>query len=112
GHGLITGEKVLVTGVTGSVGREGARHLAGENEVWGVARLADPAARAELEAAGITTRPVDLGGGDFSALPSDFTYVLHLAWLRADLAHLEDALRTNVEGAGLLLQHCRTAKAA
>jgi nucleoside-diphosphate-sugar epimerase len=109
---VISGAKVLVTGVTGSVGSEVARHLAKENEVWGVARFADATDRADLEAAGITTRPVDLGSGDFSALPSDFTYVLHLAWLRADLAHLEDALRTNVEGAGLLLQHCRTAKAA
>jgi nucleoside-diphosphate-sugar epimerase len=109
---VISDEKVLVTGVTGSVGRELALHLAQDNEVWGVARFADPAARTELEDAGITTRPVDLGVGDFSELPSDFTYVLHLAWLRADLAHLEDALRTNVEGAGLLLQHCREAKAA
>ena len=40
-------------------------------------------------------------------LPDDFTYVLHLAWLRADLVHLEDAFRANVEGAGLVLQHCR-----
>ena len=32
--------------------------------------------------------------------------------MRADLAHLQDAIRTNVEGPGLLLQHCRKAKAA
>jgi len=32
--------------------------------------------------------------------------------MRADLAHLDDAIRTNVEGAGLLLQHCQRAKAA
>src|SRR5690606_13481902 len=68
--------------------------------------------REALEAAGVTTRSVDLGSGDFGDLPDDFTYVVHLAWMRADLAHLEDALRTNVEGAGLLLAHCRKAKAA
>ena len=55
---------------------------------------------------------VDLAGGDFGDLPDDFTYVVHLAWLRADLVHLEDAFRANVEGAGLVLQHCRKAKAA
>jgi UDP-glucuronate 4-epimerase len=37
---------------------------------------------------------------------------VHLAWLRADLTQLEHALRANVEGAGLVLQHCRKAKAA
>ena len=55
----------------------------------------------------MTVRAVDLAGGDFGDLPDDFTYVLHLAWLRADLVHLEDAFRANVEGAGLVLQHCR-----
>jgi UDP-glucuronate 4-epimerase len=128
---MITGEKILVTGVTGIVGQHLATFLAKNNEVWGVARfsqsanrdaeafnpLASPAKRAfadrsDLEAAGITTHAIDLGGGDFEGLPNDFTYVLHLAWMRADLAHLEDALRTNVEGPGLLLQHCRNAKAA
>jgi len=68
--------------------------------------------RDELAAAGVTLRAVDLAGGDFGDLPDDFTYVLHLAWLRADLVHLEDAFRANVEGAGLVLQHCRKAKAA
>jgi nucleoside-diphosphate-sugar epimerase len=129
---VITGERILVTGVTGSVGRELAMYLAEENEVWGLARfaggdvrssehfraVATPAptrvlsTREELEAAGVTIRAVDLGSGAFDDLPTDFTYVVHLAWLRADLDHLDDALRANVEGAGLLLQHCRRAKAA
>ena len=129
---MITDAKILITGVTGSVARPLAETLAHDNEVWGIARFADDAARereqytqvaggaplrslsdrATLEAAGVTTRAIDLGDGDFGDLPDDFTYVLHLAWMRADLAHLEDALRTNVEGPGLLLHHCRRAKAA
>ncbi len=125
---MISGEKILITGVTGSVAGPLAHFLAGENEVWGLARFdetveqqraemlgLDPAApsrRQTLEAAGITTRAVDLGSGEFGDLPDDFTYVLHLAWMRADFAHLDDAMRNNVEGAGLLLQHCRRAKAA
>jgi len=123
---------ILVTGVTGSIGRELAVHLAEHNDVWGVARFGDAAVRAaetfhavatppptralstreELEAAGVTVRRLDLASGVFEGIPDNFTYVLHLAWLRADIAHLEDALRANVEGAGLLLQHCRRAKAA
>lgn len=109
---MISGEKILVTGVSGSVGEPLATFLAQENEVWGVARFGDAAVRRRIEAAGIVTRSVDIGSGDFRELPDDFTYVLHLSWLRADLSQLQDALRTNVEGPGLLLQHCRKAKAA
>jgi nucleoside-diphosphate-sugar epimerase len=129
---VISGERILVTGVTGTIGSALALHLAAENDVWGVARFAGSDVRAreafaavatpaptrelstreQLEAAGVTIRAVDLAEGDLGDLPADFTYVVHLAWLRADLAHLDDALRANVEGAGLVLQHCRNAKAA
>ena len=129
---MIEDEKILISGVSGIVAQPLARFLAKSNEVWGIARFSDggreieqfsPATgetpidrdlspRQSLEATGITTRAVDMGAGDFSSLPDDFTYVLHFSWMRADLAHLEGALRTNVEGPGLLLQHCRKAKAA
>ncbi|MDO8363104.1 MAG: NAD(P)-dependent oxidoreductase [Actinomycetota bacterium] len=112
---MITGTKILVTGVTGAVATPLAEHLAKSNEVWGVARFNGPSAAADrerLHTLGITTRSLDLGDGDFSELPDDFTYVLHLSWMRAGLDQLEASLRTNVEGAGLLLQHCRKAKAA
>jgi nucleoside-diphosphate-sugar epimerase len=109
---MIAGEKILVTGVSGMVARPLALRLAADNEVWGIARFADPVARRQLEDAGITTRAVDLGAGMPEDVPDDFTYVLHLAWTRADLSQLEASLRTNVEGAGLVLKHCRKAKAA
>ena len=38
---VISGERILVTGVTGTIGSALALHLAAENEVWGVARFAD-----------------------------------------------------------------------
>lgn len=128
---MIAGEKILITGVSGTVARPLAVHLAGHNEVWGVARFTDAAAREreafsaetapgrralstreELAAAGVRTVPVDLGRGDLGELPDDFTLVLHLAWTRGNLQRLHDALRTNVDGAGLVLHHCRRAKAA
>ena len=129
---MIRDARILVTGVTGSIGRELATFLATDNEVWGIARFADanvreaeryqavatpPPTRSlstkdDLEAAGVTIRAIDLAAGDFGDLPDDFTYVVHVAWMRADLEHLDDALRANVEGAGLLLQHCRRARAA
>jgi nucleoside-diphosphate-sugar epimerase len=109
---VISGEKVLVTGASGGVGEPLARFLAGENEVWGLARFLDAQRRADLEAAGITTCAADVASGDFDDVPDDFTYVLHLAWARGDLTQLHDVLRVNVEGTGLLLRHCRKAKAA
>jgi nucleoside-diphosphate-sugar epimerase len=129
---VISGERILVTGVSGTIGAALATYLAAENEVWGVARFAGSGVRSretfsgvatpsstaapstsdELQAAGVTLRAVDLGAGDLGDLPDDFTYVVHLAWMRAGLEHLDDALRANVEGAGLVLQHCQTAKAA
>lgn len=107
---MITDEKILITGVTGMVAKPLAHFLAQSNEVWGVARFRDPAEREPFEAAGIKTRAIDIGAGDFSELPQDFTTVLHLAWMRAPLSELQEALRVNVEGPGLLFQHCRKAR--
>ena len=55
--------------------------------------------------------PVDLASGDFGELPSDFTYVLHLAVYQVEGLDYDTALRTNAEGTGLLMSHCRNAKA-
>jgi len=107
---VLQGEKILVTGPAGRIARGIAEVLADDNDVWGIARFSDPADRAELEALGVTTRAIDLGEPDFGNLPSDFTYLLHIA---ADFGEdYERALRVNGEGTGLLLSHCRTAKAA
>ncbi len=54
---------------------------------------------------------MDIAEGEFGDLPTDFTYLLHIA---ADFSanDYERALRVNAEGTGLLLEHCRGAKAA
>lgn len=109
---MISGEKVLVTGVHGAVALPLARALAAANDVWGAARFSDPALRSKIEAIGIKTVAVDLGSGAFDELPDDFTYVLHLAYFRGGNDGFEESFRTNAEGTGLVLQHCRRAKAA
>ena len=107
---MLSGEKVLVTGPGGRIAFGIAKTLAADNEVWGIARFSDPAVRAEVEAVGVRTQSVDLGDPDFSGLPDDFTYLLHIA---ADFSEdYERGLRVNAEGTGLLLSHCRNAKAA
>ncbi|UGQ11740.1 NAD(P)-dependent oxidoreductase [Yinghuangia sp. ASG 101] len=107
---MLSGEKILITGPSGRIAHGLARTLAARNEVWGIGRFGDPVARAEVESLGVTTRSVDLGDPDFGGLPDDFTYLLHIA---ADFGDdYERGLRVNAEGAGLLLSHCRRAKAA
>jgi nucleoside-diphosphate-sugar epimerase len=107
--GMLTGEKILITGATGKIGYPIACSLAGSNEVWGAARLGRTADRQRLAAAGITPLALDMSTGDFASLPDDFTYVFHAAvdpgtedWARC--------LRTNAHNSGTLLHHCRAAK--
>ncbi|KUI47077.1 epimerase [Mycobacterium sp. GA-1199] len=107
---MLSGERVLITGPAGRIAYGVAKSLAKDNEVWGIARFSDPAAREEVEALGLTTRSIDLGVGDFGDLPTNFTYLLHIA---ADFGEdYEQGLRVNAEGTGLLLSHCRAVKAA
>jgi nucleoside-diphosphate-sugar epimerase len=108
---MLSGEKVLITGPAGRIAFGLARSLVADNEVWGIARLSDPATRDKVEALGVTTRKLDYSDGEFGDLPTDFTHLLHLA---ADFSDddYERAIRVNAEGTGLLLEHCRKAKAA
>jgi len=106
------GAKILITGPAGQIAFPLARHLARDNDVWGIARFSNPEDREKVEAVGVTTRVVDLGSGDFGDLPTDFDYVLHLATFQGGGVDYDHALRVNAEGTGLLLAHCRAAKAA
>jgi nucleoside-diphosphate-sugar epimerase len=107
---MLSGEKILITGPAGRIAFGLARSLVAENEVWGIARFGDPSTRQEVDGLGVITRVVDISDGEFGGLPDDFTYVLHIA---ADFSDdYERGLRVNAEGTGLLLSHCRRAKAA
>ncbi len=109
---MLSGEKILVTGPAGQIAYPLTEYLARDNDVWGIARFSEPGSRERVEALGVTTRVVDLGAGDYGDLPSDFTYVLHLATFQGGGLDYDFALRVNAEGTGLLLAHCRSAKAA
>ncbi|HZQ59592.1 MAG TPA: NAD(P)-dependent oxidoreductase [Acidimicrobiales bacterium] len=101
--------KILITGPTGMVALPVTQALAADNDVWAAARFRDEGAKRRLEGAGARCVEVDLVAGDFSALPRDFDYVVNFAvaktgdW-KADLA-------VNAESPGLLMAHCRDARA-
>jgi len=103
------GEKVLVVGATGQVALPVARALATDNEVWGIARFTNAAARDELEAGGVACLPVDVADPDLSGLPDDFGYVLNFSVART--GSWNGDLDTNVGAVLHLMEHCRTAKA-
>jgi nucleoside-diphosphate-sugar epimerase len=104
-------QKILITGPAGQIAFPLAEELAKENEVWGIARFHHPGTRERVDAAGVTTRVVDLGDPDFTQLPDDFTYVLHLAIFHAPGRDFDQALRVNAEGTGLLMSRFRKARA-
>src|SRR5262245_35479797 len=104
-------QKILITGPTGQVALPLALALARENEVWGVARFNDAGARERLEAAGVRCVVADLGDGDFGGVPGDFDYVLNLAVAKSPDGDFDRDLRANAEATGLLMSHCRRARA-
>ena len=112
GPPMLSGEKILITGPAGQIAFPMAQYLAADNEVWGIARFSEAGSRERVEALGVTTRVVDLAVGDYSEVPQDFSYVLHLATFQTSGEDYDWALRVNAEGTGLLLAHTRRAKAA
>jgi len=74
---MLDSAKVLITGATGKIGFPIARALAERNEVWGAARLRDPADRGRLLDAGIKPVVLDIAEEIRRASPSawivDFT---------------------------------------
>lgn len=101
--------RILVTGPTGQVALPVTLALAERNDVIGIARFRDAEARARLEAAGVTCIDADLATGDFGAVPADVDYVVNLAVVKSNRWDLD--LAANAEATGLLMAHCRGAKA-
>jgi len=93
---MLSGEKILITGLTGQVAGPVARALARDNEVWGIARFGDPNARAALEKAGVRCEKADLAEGDLGHLPRDFSVALHFAVAKS--GNFDADLAANAEG--------------
>jgi nucleoside-diphosphate-sugar epimerase len=109
---MLSDEKILITGAGGQIGLPLAASLAGDNEVWGVARFSQEGSREQLESHNVHAHQCDLAAGDYRTVPTDFTYVIHFAVFQGGGHDYDTAIRMNAEGTGLLLQHVQRAKAA
>ena len=105
----LSGEKVLITGATGQVALPVALALAADNDLWAIARFGDAGARDRLEKAGVTCVVVDFEQADFAGLPDDFAYVLNFGVAKSN--DFDRDLAGNAEATGLLMAHCRSARA-
>lgn len=106
----LTGQKILVTGPTSQVALPVALGLTTANDVWGIARFSDKAARERLEVAGVTCVARDLATADFADLPDDFDYVLNFAVAKGGDDDWDRDLAANAEAVGLLMARMRRAK--
>ena len=68
-----------------------------------------PRGSPSLEEAGVRCETVNLAAGEFAGLPADFDYVLNLAVAKS--GDWDKDLGANAESVGLLMAHCRSAKA-
>ncbi len=105
------GKKVLVTGASGFLGLEVALQLCKDgNEVYGLARFRDSAAREQLESAGARIIQKDVHTEKINDLPTDFDYVFsELAMVRNCDTNLEEVYDVNSYFVGRLMEHCHSA---
>ena len=101
------GRRIVITGVTGTVGEPLAKALAKDHEVFGLARFTNPKTRARLEAAGVQCVTFDLSNGDYDALPDDVDHVAHFAI--SNSSDWDADITANAEAVGRLMQRYSTA---
>lgn len=108
---MLEGKKVLITGHTGRLGGSVAAAFARRCDLWGLARYSGKGQKEYWEAQGLRTVVGDFARDDLSRiLPTDFDYALNIAANTAPATAM-DGLRDNAEGVGLLMAHCRDARA-
>jgi nucleoside-diphosphate-sugar epimerase len=107
---MLSGRKILLTGLTGNLGGSIASALVASNELWGFARYTRPGQREFWRAKGVRTVVGDCADGGFEGLPGDFDYVIHCAAANPPDT-FEQGMLGNPQATALLMGHCRRAKA-
>src|SRR5215470_12896082 len=104
---MLTGKRIVVTGLTGQVAFPIARELAKTNEVIGVARFSRPADRERVGALGVRCVTADLAADALDVVPDDVDYILHFAVAKSREGDFDHDLAGNAEATGRLMARCR-----
>lgn len=108
---MITGKKIIITGIAGRVGSGiGEYFLENKNEVWGYDLFYRPGSREYWEEKGVHTVVGDFSKGEFDGLPTDADYCINLA-ANTMPGNFSIGLKDNAIGPALLMQHCKNVKA-
>lgn len=106
----MSSKKIVMTGASSQVGLPIARELAAAgNRVLALGRYSTKGSREQVEAVGAEPVVADMAEGRFDDVPDDPDFLLNFAVLKT--GDFETDLRMNAEGTGLLIGHCRKAKA-
>src|SRR5262245_7489780 len=105
------GKTLLVTGATGQVAFPIVRALAPRNRVLAFGRFRKAEERERIAALGAEVVTGDLARGELGAIPETLDAVLHFAVARSGQPDFDGDLAANAEAAGLLMAHCRGARA-
>jgi nucleoside-diphosphate-sugar epimerase len=108
---MLEGRTVLITGASGQVALPIVRALAPRNRVLAFGRFQKDEDRARVEALGAEVIRGDLARGELDAIPGGLDFVLHFAVARSPRPDFDGDLAANAEAVGLLMAHCRTARA-
>lgn len=74
---MLSGQRVLVAGASGLIGRALAIELAMDNEVYGVARFTNESARQSLQFHGVIPIALDITRDSLGSLPGDLDYIFN-----------------------------------
>jgi nucleoside-diphosphate-sugar epimerase len=106
----LEGQRILITGVTGSVADPVARALGERGSVvYGAARFSKTDAKRALEDTGVRTLTIDLETDSLDEVPSDLDYVLHFAVAKTN--DFDRDLAANAEAVPLLIERVAGVKA-
>ncbi len=107
------GQRVIVLGATGKIGKHLVRMLVDRgNDVHGLARFGTPGQEEGLQELGITTHKADVTSGDaFDGVPDDFDYVFHEAAMKfGSEGDTDYTFEINVRAVGRAIEYFATTK--
>jgi nucleoside-diphosphate-sugar epimerase len=103
---VIEGQRIMVTGASGLIGSAVTEYLAGDNQVFALARFGNQQARERLEAVGAHPIVADVNDLTAEQIPPRLDYVIHAGAATAATSERSRlaTFETNVQATGRLMR--------